>query len=85
MHPRIGCCTHSLKMDAAHGVARQMRSWEKCNPFALLLRKYPCTIRYEIFVNGTFHTESTVIGYGQTIAYAEVEGSAGSESVCRHR
>ena len=32
------------------------------------------TIRYEIFVNGNFHPESTVIAYGNTIAYAEVEG-----------
>ena len=33
------------------------------------------TIRYETFVNGVFRPESAVIGYGQTIAYAAVEGS----------
>ncbi|HLF25735.1 MAG TPA: fibronectin type III domain-containing protein [Anaerolineae bacterium] len=32
-------------------------------------------IRYEVFVNGIFRPESTVTGYGQTIAYAEVAGS----------
>lgn len=30
-------------------------------------------IRYEIFVNGVFHPESTVIGYGSTIAFTDVE------------
>jgi chitodextrinase len=32
------------------------------------------TIRYEITVNGIFRPESTVIGYGNTIAYASVVG-----------
>lgn len=31
-------------------------------------------IRYEIFANGIFRPESTVIGYGETIAYAVVDG-----------
>jgi hypothetical protein len=32
-------------------------------------------IRYEVFVNGIFRSESTVYGHGSTIAYAVVEGS----------
>jgi chitinase len=32
------------------------------------------TIRYEVFVNGIFRPESTVTGYGGTIAYAVVDG-----------
>jgi hypothetical protein len=32
------------------------------------------TIRYEIYVNGIFRPESTMIGYGNTIAYAVVDG-----------
>ena len=32
-------------------------------------------LRYEIYVNGTFRPESTVLGGDSTVAYAIVEGS----------
>jgi len=41
------------------------------------------TIRYEIFINGTFLPENFSIGYTRTIVYALVEGPNTVRDLCR--